>query len=154
MNKNIFSKLSSSRNPLMIFVQNFHREIRINSSQRRKTFKVTMSRHLCSVNRNVVYVFREFVAQQKLFTMKMDRFRSSPPEMFLCKCVLSLYIEFTGEHPCQSAISIKQQSNLIEITLRHGCSPENLLHIFRTLFPKNNYGGLPLQIYRCKSSLS
>ena len=29
------------------------------------------------------------------------------------------------------------QSNFIEITLRYGCSPVNLLHIFRTPFPKN-----------------
>ena len=29
------------------------------------------------------------------------------------------------------------QSSFIEITLRHGCSPVNLLHIFRTPFPKN-----------------
>ena len=28
-------------------------------------------------------------------------------------------------------------SNFIEIALRHGCSPVNLLHIFRTPFPKN-----------------
>ena len=28
--------------------------------------------------------------------------------------------------------------------LRHGCSPVNLLHIFRTPFRKNNYGGLLL----------
>ena len=28
------------------------------------------------------------------------------------------------------------QENCIEITLRHGCSPVNFLHIFRTLFPK------------------
>ena len=28
------------------------------------------------------------------------------------------------------------QSNFIEITLRHGCSPVNLLHIFRTPFLK------------------
>ena len=27
--------------------------------------------------------------------------------------------------------------NFIEIALRHGCSPANLLHIFRTPFPKN-----------------
>ena len=27
-----------------------------------------------------------------------------------------------------------------EITLRHGCSPVNLLHIFRTLFPRNISG--------------
>ena len=42
--------------------------------------------------------------------------------------------KFTGEHPCQRAISINLQSNVIEITLRHGCSPVNLLHIFGILF--------------------
>ena len=31
----------------------------------------------------------------------------------------------------------KLQSNFIEITLWHWCSPVNLLHIFRTLFPKH-----------------
>ena len=35
-------------------------------------------------------------------------------------------------------------SNFIEITPWHGCSPVNLLHIFRTLFPKDNSGGLLL----------
>ena len=34
----------------------------------------------------------------------------------------------------QSVISIKLQSNFIEITLRHGCSPTNLLHLFGHLF--------------------
>ena len=29
--------------------------------------------------------------------------------------------------------------NFIEITLRHSCSPVNLLHIFKTPFPKNTY---------------
>ena len=33
--------------------------------------------------------------------------------------------------------------NFIEITLRHGCSPGHLLHIFRTHF-QNIYGGLLL----------
>ena len=47
-------------------------------------------------------------------------------------------------HPCRSAISIKFQSNFIEIALRHGCSPVNLLHIFRTPFLKNISGWLPL----------
>ena len=28
-------------------------------------------------------------------------------------------------------------SNFIEIIFRHGCSPVNLLHIFRTPFPRN-----------------
>ena len=38
----------------------------------------------------------------------------------------------------------KMQSNFIKITLQHGCSPVNLLHIFRTPFPKNTSGGLSL----------
>ena len=64
-------------------------------------------------------------------------FRSSHSEVFLGKVVLKICSKFTGEHPCQSAVSIKLQSNFIEITLRHGCSPVNLLHIFRTPFLKN-----------------
>ena len=39
---------------------------------------------------------------------------------------------------------VAKQSNFTETTLRHGCSPVNLLHIFRTLFPENTSGGLLL----------
>ena len=42
--------------------------------------------------------------------------------------------KFTGEHPYRSVISI--QLHFIEITLRHGCSPVNLMHIFGTPFYK------------------
>ena len=52
----------------------------------------------------------------------------------------------TGEHPCRSAILIKLQSNFIEISLQHGCSPLNLLHIFRTPLPKNTCGWLLLNV--------
>ena len=62
--------------------------------------------------------------------------RSSRPEVFLGKGVLKICAKFMGEHPCQSGISI--QSNFIEITLRHRCSIVNLLHFFRTAFPKNS----------------
>ena len=47
--------------------------------------------------------------------------------------------KFTGEHPCRSVISTKLLCSFIEIALRHECSV-NLLHIFRTPFPKNTYG--------------
>ena len=50
--------------------------------------------------------------------------------------------KFTEEHPCRSAISIKLLCNFIEIALRHGCSPVNLLHILKTPFPKNTSGRL------------
>ena len=49
--------------------------------------------------------------------------------------------QITGEHPWWNAMSIKFQ-----IALRHGCSPVNLQHIFRTTFPKNTSGGLLLSI--------
>ena len=51
---------------------------------------------------------------------------------------------FTGKHPYRSAISIKLQSNFIEITLWHGCSSVNLQHIFRISFLKNTSGRLLL----------
>ena len=66
-----------------------------------------------------------------------DLTRSSPPEVFLGKCVMKIWSKFTGEYPCRSAISLKLLCNFIEIALWHGCSPVNLLYIFRTIFPKS-----------------
>ena len=60
----------------------------------------------------------------------------------LKKRFLKICSKFTGEHPCRNVISIKMQSNFIEIAHRHGCSPVNLLHIFRTTFLKNSSGWL------------
>ena len=77
---------------------------------------------------------------------KRMKSRSSRPEVFLTKGVLKICSKFTREHPCRTAISIKLQSSFIEITLRHGCSPVNLLHIFRTLFLKNTSGWLLLEV--------
>ena len=70
------------------------------------------------------------------------------PEMFLRKGVLKICSKVTGEHPCRSAISIKLLCNFIKIALRHGCSPVNLLHIFRTPFLKNTSGWLLLKFDR------
>ena len=52
--------------------------------------------------------------------------RSSRSEVFLRKGVLKI---------C---------SNFIKIALRHGCSRVNLLHVFRTAFPRNTSGRLLL----------
>ena len=74
--------------------------------------------------------------------------------MFLEKSVLNICGKFTGEHPCRTVNSIKLQSNFIEITPRRGCSPVNLLHIFRKLFSKNTSGWLLLELnYRLKKGL-
>ena len=69
--------------------------------------------------------------------------------MFLVKGVLKICSKFTGEHPCRSVVSMKLLCNFVEITLRYGCSPVNLLHIFITPFSKNNSGWLLLYISLC-----
>ena len=56
---------------------------------------------------------------------------------FLEKSALKISSKFAGEHACRSMISLKLVWNFIEIALQHGCSPVNLLHIFRTPFPRN-----------------
>ena len=70
--------------------------------------------------------------------------KSSHAEVFLEKGVLKICSKFTGEHPYRNLISIKLLCNFIEINLRHGCSPANLRHIFRTPFTNNTSGRLLL----------
>ena len=77
-----------------------------------------------------------------LTELRLDR--SSHPKVFLEKGVLKICSNFTREHPCQSANSIKLLCKFIEITPWHGCSPVYLLHIFRKLFLKNTSSGLLL----------
>ena len=60
--------------------------------------------------------------------------------MLLRKGVWKVCSKLTGEHPCRSVISTKLQNKFIGIVLRHGCSPVNLLHIFRTTFLRNIKG--------------
>ena len=64
------------------------------------------------------------------------------PSTFLWKGVLKISGKYTTEHSCRSLISINLQSNFIETTFRHGCSPVNLQHIFSSHFPRYTSGGL------------
>ena len=75
-------------------------------------------------------------------------FRSSHPEVFLRKVDLNICSKFTGEYPCRSVISNKLLCNFIEITIRHGYSPVNLLNIFRTPFHRNTSRWLLLYFIR------
>ena len=74
-----------------------------------------------------------------------NKIQKQPSRGVLKKGVPKICSKFTGGNPCQSVISIKSQSNFIEITLLHGCSPVSLL-IFRTPFYKNSYEELGLKI--------
>ena len=76
-------------------------------------------------------------------------FRSSLLEMFLRKGVLKICSKLTGEHPYRRAISIsmpKCDFN-VEIAIRYGCSPVNLLHIFRTPFLRKSSGWLLMYLH-------
>ena len=50
-----------------------------------------------------------------------ESIRSSHPDVFLEKGVLKICSKFTGEHPCQSAISIKLQTTLLKSHFDMGC---------------------------------
>ena len=54
--------------------------------------------------------------------------------------------KFTGEHHAKVQFQKKLLCNFIEIALQHGCSPVNLLHIFRTTFLKGTSEGLLLDV--------
>ena len=103
--------------------------------------------HLRKVNNKCTqqefYKTRDVLLKDVLFSVW---FMSSRPELFLRKSVLKIYLKFTGEHPCRSVISLTLLCNFTEITLRHGCSPVNLLHNVRKPFSKNTSGWMVLMI--------
>ena len=94
-------------------------------------FQVSLIHH---ADKNIAISPKCIVA---IFRKELTLYRSSRPEVLLRKGVLKICSKFIGEHPCRSAISIKLQNNFIEIALRYGSSPVNLLHIFRAGFLKN-----------------
>ena len=60
---------------------------------------------------------------------------------------LTLYLDTlhrVQRQPSVGFLNKRCSENIIEITLRRGCSPVNLLHIFRASFPKNTYEELLL----------
>ena len=73
-------------------------------------------------------------------------FRCSLQELFLRKGAQKICSKFTGGPPCQSVISIKLQSNFMEITLWHDCSPVNLLHIFQDNFSEEHLWRMLLKL--------
>ena len=84
----------------------------------------------------------------------LSTLRSSHAEVFLEKGVLKICGKFTAENPYRSAISIKLLCNVIEIALRHACSPVNLLCIFRRPFSKDTSGWLLLYLALKTTTLS
>ena len=108
-----------------------------------------------SCRSNVILIWEYFISKYKIVPTVITIYKTTwhicdlqkqPYRGVLGKRCSEIWTKFTGEHPCRSAISMKLLSSFIEIALRHGCSPINLLHIFRTLFPKNTSGWLLLDL--------
>ena len=57
------------------------------------------------------------------------------------------HAEVRFQYPCRSAISMKLLCNFVEIAIRYGCSPVNLLHIFRTPFLRKSSGWLLMYLH-------
>ena len=78
------------------------------------------------------------------------KFRQQPFRDVLKKRCYENMQQIYKRTPMPKCVSTKLQSNFIEIILRHGCSPVNLQHVFRTTFPKNTSEGLLLkfQVFR------
>ena len=60
--------------------------------------------------------------------------KRNPSEVFLGKDVLKICSKFSGDHPRQSAITMKLQSSIIEIPLRHRCYPAYFQNLFLRTF--------------------
>ena len=123
-------------------IKDFFRKLRIRSHLLKKSLVEKLL--FCAVkrtNKSLTFqiekgifhtTFRQHVVTSIVFLM----FKSSRAEVFWGKGVLRICSKLVGEHLSRSVISIKFQSNFIETTLRHGCSP----------FPKNTSGWLLLNV--------
>ena len=112
-----------------------------------QVFKTGLSKFLKAVFHKLCLVHSWILCSYRALSNIYGVARSSRSEVFLKQGILKISSKFTGDHPCRNAILIKLQSNFIEITLRHGCFPVNLLHVFRTPFLKNASGRLLLWSY-------
>ena len=82
-------------------------------------------------------------------------FRSSPPSRGVLKkrCLENMQ-QIYRRTPMPKCDFNKVTKQLYWIELRHGCSPVHLLHIFRTVFPKNTSEGLLLCLLKSFISLT
>ena len=108
------------------------------------SLQLQLSQFLDISNHYVKIDILMIMAQSRCSCVRSQFYESICPGVFLGKSDLKICSKFTGEHTYRSVILITFQSIFIEIALRHGCSPVNLLPIFITPFSKNTFGALLL----------
>ena len=98
---------------------------------------------------NIILIKRINQVEKNIFISRI--YRSNPPDVFSGEDVLRNMQQIyrtASMLKCDFNKVVKQlfDLQLYWNTLRHGCSPVNLQHIFRTLFTKKTYGGLLLDL--------
>ena len=101
---------------------------------------------------------QENLVPSKYFRMELAQSYSELQILsnFWTRCLRRLKLRIShpkvllGERPCRSVISVKLLCSFIEIKFRQGCSSVNLLHIFRTPFPKITSGGILLEAIKSR----
>ena len=99
-------------------------------------------------------IFRDLFSRYDVFdaylfvhASSLNVYRSSRREKFLGKGVLKICCKITGKHPWRSAISTKLQSKATLLKRTSACVFScKFSASFRTTFPRNNSGRLPLCI--------
>ena len=101
---------------------------------------------ILSINQSINQSISQSINQSYILILntKNNKFTTVLQKQSSIGGVLRICSKFTRKYPCWSVISIKLQSNFIEITLRHGSATVNLLHFLRTAFYKSTHGGLLL----------
>ena len=102
----------------------------------------------CKYDQNHV-TFNKFSGMNTVLTFGV--YRRSRPAVFIGKSIRKIWSKITEKHLWRSLISLKLQSNFIEIALWPGFSPVNLQHNFRAPFLKNISGWLPLYLERLQT---
>lgn len=111
--------------------------------------KHELKQHLLTVNcylDDANYCCSQFASYRWRRTDKNTEFRRSSPELFLQKGVLRIFSKCTGQHRYGRVVLIQLLCNFIENALPHECYLVYLIHIFKTLFYKNNFERLPSEV--------
>ena len=85
-----------------------------------------------------------YVLLLKILVNQSDFMWKQPPKGVLRKRCSENMQQIYRRTPIPKCDFNKVALRLIEVTLRHGCSPVNLLHIFRTPLTKNTSGRMLL----------
>ena len=98
-------------------------------------------------------IYIDLLSYQLLINF-LNYFQRQPSRSVLRKRCSENMQQFYKRTPIPKCDSNKVALHFIEITLCHGCSPVNLLNIFRTLFPQYSSGGCFFTSTNCSANIN